>query len=382
MSDRTLVLGGGFGGIATAVELRRLLGDQHEIVLVDRKPEFAMGLRKLWELVGHGTVADGSRSRALLARHGVDFLLTEIGAIDPAGRRAETSDGWLEGDHLVIALGAESRPDLVPGLPEHGYDVWRFSGVPAAAEALKAFDGGRIVVLITGAPYPCPPAPYECAIHLHENLLARGLRVSTELAVATLQPMLMPNAGRDASEWVGRELTERGISYRVGAKTERVEADRVALADGELLFDLLIAVAPHRPPAVVADSGLTAEHGWIAVDAGTLATAQEGVYALGDVTLIPLANGLPFPKAGVMAERQGIRVARAIAADVRGDDPPAPFDGTGFCPIELGQGSAAFVEGNFYAEPEPEVAVAGPSPALAAEKAAFETERLERWFGS
>ena len=35
MSTRTLILGGGFGGIATAVELRRLLGADHEIVLVD-----------------------------------------------------------------------------------------------------------------------------------------------------------------------------------------------------------------------------------------------------------------------------------------------------------------------------------------------------------
>ena len=65
MSARTLILGGGFGGIAAGVELRRLLGDEHEVVLVDRKPEFAMGLRKLWELVGHGTIAEGSRSTPL-----------------------------------------------------------------------------------------------------------------------------------------------------------------------------------------------------------------------------------------------------------------------------------------------------------------------------
>ena len=227
-------------------------------MLVDRKPQFAMGLRKLWELVGHGTIAEGSRSRALLARHGVEFVQTEIDAIDPSGRRAETPDGRLDGDQLVVALGAESRPDLVPGLAEHGHDVWSFAGVPAAAEALAAFDGGRIVVLIAGAPYPCPPAPYECAIHLHEHLLARGLRDRTELAVATLQPMLMPNAGREGSEWMGQQLTERGISYRVGAKTERVEPGLVVLADGEMPFDLLIAVPPHRPPAVVADSGLTA----------------------------------------------------------------------------------------------------------------------------
>jgi sulfide:quinone oxidoreductase len=379
---RTLILGGGFGGIATAVELRRLLGDDHEIVLVDRKPQFAMGLRKLWELVRHGTVAGGSRSRQLLAQHGVEFLETEIEAIDPSGRLAETSGGRLGGDHLVIALGAVSRPDLVPGLAEHGHDVWSFAGVPAAAEALRAFGGGRILVLVAGAPYPCPPAPYECAIHLHEHLLARGLRDRTDITVATLQPMLMPNAGRDGSAWMARQLADRGISHRVGAKTERVEPGGVVLADGELPFDLLLAVPPHRPPAVVAGSGLTAAHGWIAVDAGTLATSHRGVYAVGDVTLIPLPNGLPFPKAGVMAERQGNRVARAIAADLRREEPPAPFDGSGFCPIELGPGSAARVEGRWYAEPEPVVTIFGPSAARAAEKAAFETERLERWFGS
>jgi sulfide:quinone oxidoreductase len=380
--SRTLILGGGFGGIATAVELRRLLGNDHELVLVDRRPKFAMGLRKLWELVGHGAIEDGSRSRDLLARHGVELRQEEITAIDPSGRRAETADSSVEGDHLVIALGAESRPDLVPGLAEHGHDVWSFAGVPAAAEALRAFDGGRLLVLIAGAPYPCPPAPYECAIHLHEHLVARELRERTELSVATLQPLLLPNAGREGSEWMAGQLAERGIAYRLGARAERVERGRVVLAEGEIPFDLLIAVPPHRPPSVVAESGLTAEHGWIAVDPGTLATGHERVFAVGDVMLVTLANGLPLPKAGVMAELQGTCVARAIAAELRGEEAPEPFDGRGFCPIELGPGSAALVEGDWYAEPEPVVKIAGPSAAHAAEKAAFETEHLARWFGA
>jgi sulfide:quinone oxidoreductase len=358
-----------------------LLGDDHEVVLVDAKPEFAMGLRKLWELVGHRTVAEGSRSRQLLARHGIDVVAAAILSIDAAGLRAQTSEGWLDGDHLVIALGAVSRPDLVPGLAEHGQDVWSFTGVPAAAEALRRFDGGRILVLIAGAPYPCPPAPYECVLHLDEHLRGRGLRERTELAVTTLQPMLMPNAGREGSEWMERQLAERGIVSRVGAKTERVEAGRVVLADGEERFDLLIAVPPHRPPAVVSESGLTAQHGWVAVDRETLATGHERVFAVGDVTLIPLANGLPLPKAGVMAELQGTRVARAIAAELRGEPEPPPFDGRGFCPVELGEHAAAFVEGEWYAEPEPTVRIAGPSAELAAEKRAFETEHLARWFG-
>ena len=60
-------------------------------MLVDRKPEFTMGLRKLWELVGIGTVADGSRARSLLARHGIRVVEDEILSIDPAARAAETT---------------------------------------------------------------------------------------------------------------------------------------------------------------------------------------------------------------------------------------------------------------------------------------------------
>src|SRR5262249_38723058 len=209
MSGRTLILGGGFGGIAAGVELRRLPADE-EVVLVDRKPAFVMGLRKLWELVGIATIADGSRHRRrLLEEHGIEFVEAEITSIDVVQLTAKTTVGMLSGDHLVIALGAVSRPDLVPGLTGHGHDVWDFAGVQAAADALARFTGGRLVVLVAGAPYPCPPAPYECALHLDEYLRERRLRDRTDLSVTTLQPMLMPNAGQAGSDWMAEQLAAR-----------------------------------------------------------------------------------------------------------------------------------------------------------------------------
>jgi sulfide:quinone oxidoreductase len=383
MSGRALILGGGFGGIAAGVELRRLLGPGHELVLVDRKPAFAMGLRKLWELVGRTTVADGSRERRLLERHGIEFVQAEIISIDAAGRSAATSAGALSADRLVVALGAVARPDLVPGLADHGHDVWSFSSVASAAQALAEFDDGRIAVLVAGAPYPCPPAPYECAILLDEHLRERGIRTRTELTVTTLQPILMPNAGRTGSDWMADQLTSRDISYRVGARAERIEPGRVVFDDsGEQQFDLLIVVPPHRAPEVAIASGLTGPHGWIAVDPGTLATEHADVYAIGDVTTIPLANGLPLPKAGVIAERQGQRVAQAIAAELSGSRVPAPFDGKGYCAIELGAHAAARVDGDWYAAPEPIVTIDEPRPERAGEKTDFERERLAYWFGT
>jgi sulfide:quinone oxidoreductase len=375
-----VVVGAGFGGIAVAHELRRLPGDEHEVVLLDRGERFSMGLRKLWELVGIGTIAEGSRSRRPLAAGGVEFAQASVEAIDPEARTVRSDRGSWEADFLVVALGAEPRPDLVAGMAEHTYDVWEAARVQPARAALEAFDGGRVCVVIAGAPYKCPPAPYECVLLLDEWLRERGLRERTELVVSTFQPILLPNAGRTGSAWLEQQLAARDIEAQAGRSVERFEAGLVVYEDAELEADLVIGVPPHRPPPVVAESPLASDGGWVSVDPGTLATAYPGVFAVGDVTQIELANGLPLPKAGIIAELEGTRVAAAIAANVRGDDAPAPFDGRGHCFLEMGRSSATLIEGEFYSEPEPSVQIREPSAANAEAKRRFETERLARWF--
>jgi sulfide:quinone oxidoreductase len=363
--SRVLILGAGFGGITVATELRGLLGSGHEILLVDRAEHFAMGLRKLWALVGLGSYEEGSRSRELLNGDGVRFLQTEIRSLDPAARSVVTDQGTLQADYLVVALGAEPRPDLVPGLAEHAHNPWSPEGVPGLAAAVDGFRGGRIAIVIAGVPYACPPAPYECSMLLDDHLREQDLRDQTHMKIVTLQPMLLPNAGVEGSAWLGEQLTERGIEFQVKRKLERVESGRFLFTDGDLEADILIGVPPHRVPAVVRDSGLTGER----------------VFAIGDVTKIQLANGLPLPKAGVMAELEGQRVAAAIAADISGGNGASPFQGQGYCFMEMGKRLAALIEGDFYATPEPQVSLREPSSHHAADKHRFESDRLRRWFG-
>jgi sulfide:quinone oxidoreductase len=81
-----------------------------------------------------------------------------------------------------------------------------------------------------------------------------------------------------------------------------------------------------------------------------------------------------------MAEAQGMRVAAAIAAEVRGDPPPPPYGGHGACFLELGSGEAAMLRGDFFAEAGPEVRILDSSPQHAEEKRRFERERLAEWF--
>jgi sulfide:quinone oxidoreductase len=382
MSQPTVILGAGFGGLTVATELRDALGADHEVVLLDRRDDFVLGLRKLWAVAGIGTLEEGRRSRATLTARGIPFLRRTIASLDPSSRRVVTDVETFDAGHLVVALGAETRPDLVPGFRDNAHNLYDVDAIPALTAALDSFEGGRIAIVIAGAPYKCPPAPYECAMLLHERLDRDGLRGATEIVVSTLQPMLLPNAGAEGSAWLGERLHDRKIEFHVQRKVSSVAPGRVVFADGaSLAADLIVGIPPHRVPRVVSESGLTDGGDWIPVDPRTLRTAHEGVYAIGDVTQIRLGNGLPLPKAGLMAEMEGRRVARAIVAEVRGEAPPDDFDGRGHCFLETGADEAALIEGDFFATPEPRVVLRGADGEHAREKRAFETDRLERWFG-
>ena len=381
MAHRVVILGGGFGGVAAATRLRALLPADDEIVLVDRRDYFMMGFRKTGEVVGAEPMADGRRSLEALTRAGIDVVQGEITAIDPQGRGVDVDGRHIVGDALLIALGARTVPDAVPGLRENGIDIYDPDEVPRAAAALRGLTSGSVVIGIFGAPYRCAPAPYELALLANEAARKRG--ATTQFTAFTPQPMSVPVLGQVGCGGIEDRLAGEGIAFRPATKAVRVESGVVVVdGAGDIPFDLLLAVPPHRVPKVVEDAGLTGPGGWVRADARTLETAFPDVYAVGDVTGIPMANGQPLPKAGVLAAAQGEVVAERIAARLGGDEPTATFDGAGYCFLEIGGGQAMLVRGNFLAEPAPDVELTAPSEDFLAEKQRFERDRLDAWFGT
>jgi NADH dehydrogenase FAD-containing subunit len=102
-------------------------------------------------------------------------------------------------------------------------------------------------------------------------------------------------------------------------------------------YDLLVAIPPHRSPAVVREAGLANEAGWVPVDRETLATPHEHVFAIGDVTAVGIPGRwkpdvpLPLPKAGVFAHAQALVVAHRIASEITCAAATDRFCGDGFC---------------------------------------------------
>ncbi|MDQ2672654.1 MAG: NAD(P)/FAD-dependent oxidoreductase [Actinomycetota bacterium] len=367
-----LILGGGFGGLAAAHELRARLPDNHEVSVVAADDHFYAGFAKLWDLVGARPLEQGTASLSTLEQHGIRFVQTRITSIDPAERRVETEAGSFGADFLLVALGAGSGPGRFLRLQDPAHDLYDANQLPQMRADLAHLDAGTLVVAILGAPYKCPPAPYEAALLLDEHLRGRGARDAIELVVTTPQPMTLPAAGSDISQFVADALEDRDIELRTEQSVQAIDTSTVSFADGgRLEYALLLAVPQAVPPQVVADSPLAGEGGWIQPDRETLLTRFERVYAAGDCT------ASPPPKAGIFAESEARVAARNIAAEIDGS-PGDRFDGTGYCFLEFPGQRASALEGHFLAQP-PEVRLAEPDTETFARKQAFEAERLRDW---
>jgi len=374
---RVLILGGGFGGLATAHRLKQKLVANDEVILVDRRESFMVGFRKTWALVGEAPLEEGQRPIKNISKLGVRVIRDSITAIDPQNRVAEIGGQHIEADALVVALGAELAPEIVPGFKKHAFNVYDAQDVPRAAQAVKEFKKGKLMLGIFGVPYKCPPAPYEIALLISDALKARG--VKAEIEVFSPQPMSIPILGQASCDLIEDRLEDKGIAFLPNHKANSVEAGEVIFADERRPYDLLLGVPPHRPPAAVRESGLVDKSGWVSVNARTLETQFSNVYAIGDVVQIMMANGKPLPKAGVFAEGMGETVAERIAAKFNGQEPQVTFKGEGGCYLEVGNGRAMMVTGNFLAEPAPEVTLTPALPAYLKEKRSFEKQRLEKW---
>ena len=363
-SKTILILGGGVGGVATARALRKRLPAEHRVALVDREREHVFAPSLLWLMVGQRTADAITRPLARLARKGIDVRIGNVEHIDPDRRLVTVAGQALFADYLVITLGAELAQGLIPGLTQAGYNFYTRGGAQSLRIALERLRSGRLVVLTAAPAYKCPAAPYEGAMLIDDSYRKRGLRDAVQIEIYAAEPAPMGVAGPHISSAVTQMLAAKGIPYHPEHQVTTVDADRKRLtfANGaEVDFDLLAYVPPHRAPAVIRDSGLTGESGWMSVDRHTLQTRWPNVYAIGDVVSIPLALGKPLPKAGVFAHKEADVVAANIAQAIAGQPQAARFDGHGECFIETGGGKAGFGGGDFYAEPKPAVTLHQPS---------------------
>jgi len=380
----TLILGGGWGGLTAAHHLRGLVSSEHRILVVERSSTFSLGVSNLHLMTGErDSVQQIQRQMADLKRSGIEWVHAEIQTIDPDGRSVETDAGTLQADYLVLALGAELAPDSIPGFEEAAFNLYKAAGAVAIHDELERLEGGRIVVLVAGAPFRCPAAPYEAAMLLEAWTREHDIRDQVEIDLYTPEGIPMAVAGPEVGEALKSFMDDRGIGHHFNQQATEIDpaSQVIRFGDETVPYDLLVGIPPHRAPGALLQAGLLDSSGYVPVHPQTLELLSEvdtlevqhpGVYAIGDVAAVRLMNSMLLPKAGVFAEGQAQVVAAAIAADINGEDKPRGYDGDGFCYVDVGEGLAAYGSGDFYAYPEPRVRLDMPSEEGRRAKAEYE----------
>lgn len=348
-----LIVGGGVGGLVAANTLRRKLGKEHEIILIDRKSRYEFTPSLLWLMMGWREPSQITRDLNILGKKGIECISGQVLKIDAANRLVKTDAREINYDYLVVALGADLAPETLPGLQGTAHHFYELEAALELRETLKAFSGGTIAIGVSSTPFKCPAAPYEAALLLDYHFRKRGIRDKVDLQFFTPEPLPMAVAGPAIGNMIKQMLETRGIAFHPNFKPVSIDREKKEMSfekGDKMRFDLLIAVPPHVSPRVVKESNLTEGMPWIPVDRETLKTRYDDLYAIGDVTTVRLFDGMVLPKAGLFAHGQAEVVAHNIAADISGGE-KRKYDGKGFCFIEAGFGKAGIASGEFYSEP-------------------------------
>ena len=285
-----LVIGGNFGGLTAALEVKAELGSEVDVMVVSAAERFLFNPSLIWLPFGKRSASNISFPlRPVFDAHGIGFVHAEATAIDPAARTVTTTSGRYNYDYLVIATGYRNKFDVIPGLGPDGYaqTITTLADAEKAAVAWAKFldDPGPVVIGATqGA--SCFGAAYEFLFNTSHQLRKAKLHGRVPLTFVTAEPFLghfgiggLPGGEKMLKMFLRKE----GITAVTGMAMDEVTGDQVKLADGTRLpFRYAMVVPPFVGQDVVrATPGLADDKGYVSVEDTYQSKAYPEIYAVG-----------------------------------------------------------------------------------------------------
>ena len=362
---RVLVLGGGFGGIATAQGLSKLFkGDPSvEITLVNRDNYFVFVPLLVSAAAGSiEALHVVSPIRRLIPE--VRFRAEEITGIDLEGRFVTTAspetgrEHRLAYDHLVLALGNVIDLSRLPGVAQHGKTIKTLGDAlfirnhvlqmleAADIETDPAIRREMLTFVVAGGGFSGAEMVGELNDLVRDAMRHYPSITEDQVRVILLhsQERILPEMSAKTADYALKQLRKRGVEVRLKVRLAGATPHEALLQGGtKIPTRTLIVAVGNAPPPVLDGLGLKKNKGKIVVDEFMQAAGQPGVWALGDNAIVPNRasdSGDPSPPTAQYAIRQGKTLAHNVAASIRGRQPkPFAFGGLGLlCIVGHGAG--------------------------------------------
>jgi demethylphylloquinone reductase len=326
--SRICILGGGFGGLYTALRLNQLAwkqGQKPEITLVDRQNNFVF-TPLLYELVT-GEMQGWEIAppfAELLQGTEIRFHQGTVASVDKAQKCVKLEDGTeLAYDRLVLALGCETPAESVAGVTEHAIsfrtldDAYRLD---AKLRLLEMSSADRIRVAIVGAGY----SGVEVACKIADRLKTRG-----KIRLIQSRDSILPNAPEFNRNTATKALEQRGIWVDLETTVSEITADSIGLIyKGEtdvIPVEVVMWTVGNQVSPAIANFGLpVTEQGKIVVTNTLQVEGYPEIFALGDAVAVIDADGISPPTTAQAAFQESDFAAWNVWSSLT-DRPLLPF---------------------------------------------------------
>ncbi len=338
--QRIVILGGGFGGLYTALHLEKALARDSslEVTLVNRE-NFFLFTPMLHEVATSDLEMTHivNPIRKVLRR--VQFVQAQVESIDLQARRVVVSHGGehhhheFEYDHLVMGLGSVTNFYDLPGVEERAVTMKSLGDAIALRnhliECLEEADPECcrlkqpvLTFVVAGGGFAGVETVASVNDFVREALVFYPNLMETDLRVVLVHdgPVILPELGEQLGIYAQRKLTERKVEIRLKTRISAMSEKGVELSDGTVVpAKTLVWTAGTAPNPILATLPCQKERGRVIANGYMEVPEWPGVWALGDCALIPdPRTGKAYPPTAQHALRQGKILAGNILAAIRG----------------------------------------------------------------
>ncbi|MFI5263446.1 MAG: NAD(P)/FAD-dependent oxidoreductase [Candidatus Kapaibacterium sp.] len=324
------IVGTNFGGYTAALELKELVGNDHDVTVVANTHNFIFFPSLIWYPFGIRDEKDITFDvRPMYKKHNIKFIEQEVTHLELEKNLIHTSNGEvIHYDYVIVATGPKVDYDYIPGLRENSHSIVGINVAQRTREAWNKYlaDPGPVVIgSAQGA--ACFGAAYEFLFNTRYQLAKHHLAKKVSLTYSTAEPFLAHfgiNGFGKAQQMCEMLFKYYHIDSRLNAVIKEVKPDGVLLESGEFLPSKFTMIMPRflGVDAVRNSPGLGNEKGFIEVDETYQHPTYSNVFAAGVAVQVnaPGATSVPcgVPKTGYPTEMMAKTAAKNIVADING----------------------------------------------------------------
>jgi NADH dehydrogenase len=337
---RVVIVGGGFGGLAAAIALRK---QPVQVTLIDRQNHHCF--QPLLYQVATAALSPADVAwpirYVLRKQRNATVLMEEVTGIDLARREVFAGAATHPYDFLVLAPGAsysyfghQEWAPVAPGLKRiDDATLIRQRILLAFERAELASDADErrrqlTFVIVGGGPTGVELAGAIAEL-AHKTLppdFRRADPGSARIVLVEAGPRLLPSFPERLSRYAQKELGAMAVDVRTGTMVTSCDERRVIAGGSEIATATIIwAAGVVAAPLTALTGAETDRSGRVLVRGDLSIPGASDAFVIGDAAAVPAGTSGPVPGLAPAAKQMGSYVGAVISRRVAGTAPPGPF---------------------------------------------------------